>query len=297
MLRSRALAFMFAALVTPSAFAAPLRIAFTRVVPAPRDLGNARDLAVVFAIGDNDKVALFIDHFVEYAARSGQLHIMNGVDNNQHMATFEGKSFADAHKRYRADAYAGISMFTCDGVERSGDVGDKDADGKKTRTKVQWLDAVCSAKIDIRDGEGRRLHMFTVHGEGTSPRVISVGDDERDIAFDQATRYAALSAAESIAPRLIREVLELDDTAPAYEDGIELVRADRLAALRELWESRLGTARDSAALHYNLAIVAEAMRDVAAAHEYFATAARVAPKSSRYRLALTGFRKRNNLSR
>lgn len=294
MARVAAVAFALLIVLVPAAVAGPVRVTFTRIVPPTRDLGGANRIAVVYAIGDDEKVTSFVEHFVEYTARSGQLNIVNAVENNLHMASFDEKSLRSMRRRYPADAYVGVSLFTCAGEERAGEVGEKDADGKRIRTKVEWLDAVCSAKIDIRRGDGKRLMTFMTHGEGTSPRVSAAGDDERDIAYEQATRYAALKAAESIAPRVFRESFELDESAPGYEEAAEMIRADRLSDARAVFEAQLSAHRESAALHYDLAILAEALGDVRASHDYFGNAARLAP---RYRSALELFRRRNGLAK
>lgn len=278
--------------LAPAVMAAPLRVTFTRIVPPARSLGDANRIAVVYAIGDNEKVGTFVEYFVEYAAESGQLNVVNLVDNNLHMASFDEKSLRAVQRRYPADAYVGMSAFTCSGTERAGEIGEKDQDGRRFRTEVQWFDAVCTAKVDIRRADGRRLMTFMTHGEGTSPRVTRITDDDRDIAYEQAARYAALSAAESIAPRVLRESIELDERAPAFAEAAEMIRADRLGEARSFWEARLPQNRGSAALQYDLGVLCEALGDVNAAHAYYSSAARVAPQESRYRSALEQFRRR-----
>jgi hypothetical protein len=213
------------------------------------------------------------------------------------MASFDEKALKAVHRRHRADAYVGVSLFTCNTTDHSGEMGEKDADGNKIRTKVQWLDAQCTAKVDIRRADGHQLFTFMTHGEGTSPRVPVAGDDERDIATEQAARYAALSAADSIVPRVVRESLELDETAPAYDEGVDLMQGDRLPEARIVWESRLTKTPHSAALYYNLGVVREALGEIVAAHDAYANAARLAPQEVRYRRGLDSFRKRNGLTR
>lgn len=272
-----------------------VRIAFDRVVAPPHDLGHADRIAVIYAIGDNEKVSAFVDHFVAYASRSGKLHILNAVDNNQH-ASFDEKSLRSLRKTHPADAYVGVSLFTCAVAERAGEVGETDNDGRRLRKRVLWLDAVCSAKVDVRRPDGKRLLTFMVHGEGTSPRVSALGDDERDIALEQAARYAAISAAESIAPRVLRESIELDDTAPYFDEGFAFINADRFAEARAIWQQAAARHKDSAALQYDLAVVSEAIGDIPTAQAYYANATRMAPADSRYRAAYEVFKKRNGVT-
>ena len=272
-------------------FAVPVRVSFVRTIHPVHDI-NAERVAVVYAIGDNQNVLSFIDLFVEYAGRAGTLRVENVVEGNKHL-NFSDKSLAELRKEHPAEAYVGISLFTCAGAEHKGEVGDTNSSGERVHTKMEWLDAVCSAKVDIRSSTGKRITTFMTHGEGTSPRVPALGPDERDIAYEQATRYAALSAAESIMPRQTREAIELDDTAPAFEDARVMINSDRLGDARAVWEAALARHRSSAALHFNLGAVCEAMGEVSAAAGYYEEAVKLAPKQTRYRSELNLFRKRN----
>ena len=272
------------------AFAAS-RITFTRVIPPPHDLGGADSIAIVYAIGDSDKVTAFVDHFVHYAARSGTLHITNAVDSNHHVG-FDDKALKELRKRHPADVYIGVSLFSCAGEARNGEIGETNADGQRVRSRVQWFDAACSAKVDARRSDGKRLLTFMTHGEGTSPRVPMVGDDERDIAYEQAARYAAITAAESISPRLLRESIELDERAPDFDEALSLIERERLAEARALWEKALARDRNSGPTLYNLGVVSEALGESQSALDYFRSAVRVAPEDARYRTALDSCRKR-----
>ena len=271
--------------------AVPVRVSFIRTIRPVHDI-NAERVAVVYAIGDNEKILSFIDRFVEYAGRAGTLRVENAVESNKHLS-FSDKSLALLRKEHPAEAYVGVSLFTCAGAEHHGEVGDTNSSGDRVHTKMQWLDVVCSAKIDIRSSMGKRITTFMTHGEGTSPRVPALGPDERDIAYEQATRFAALSAAESIMPRLSRESIELDDTAPAFEDARVMISSDRLGDARAVWEAALARHRNSAALHFNLAAVCEAMGELTAAAGYYEEAVKLAPKEPRYRSERNLFRRRN----
>lgn len=292
--RSAVAALALTTALAPALVGAPARITFVRTVRPPHDL-HAESVAVVYALGDTEKVTAFVDHFVQYAARSGTLHVDNAVDNNQHFAGFNDKTLKVLRRQRPADAYVGISLFTCVGAEHSGEVGDTNVNGERFRRKVQWLDAICSAKLDVRKPDGKQIITFMTHGEGTSPRVATLTADDRDIAYDQATRYAAISAAESIAPRESRESIELDEHAPSFDEAVAMIDADRLADARAIWEASLLRHGNSAPLQYDLAAVCEAMGDVRAAENYYRNAAQMAPHDVRYRTELRQFRKRNNL--
>jgi tetratricopeptide (TPR) repeat protein len=144
----------------------------------------------------------------------------------------------------------------------------------------------------VRNENGRRLFTFNVRGEGTSPRAISLSEEEADVAYEQAARYAALNAADMITPRLIRESIELDESAPAFDEGLAMIHSDRLEDARAIWEAALRQHRDSAPLHYNLGAVCEAIGDVAAARRYLQSAVKLSPRERRYRDELELLRRR-----
>jgi len=77
------------------------------------------------------------------------------------------------------------------------------------------MDAVCMARIDVMAADMKRISTFYGRGEGTSTRVETISDEERDLAVNVAARYAAVDAAERITPRRVREVIPLDEPVPA----------------------------------------------------------------------------------
>lgn len=291
MLRTTIAVTISAGLAVPL-LAAPVRVTFTRTIAPPHDLSSAERLAVVYAIGDNAKVASFVEHFVEYAERGGTLRVENAVENNLHLGAFTDKTLALLRKEHPADAYIGVSLFTCAGEQRKGEIGETNRAGERVRSQVQWVDVICSAKLDVRKSDGKRLLSFMTHGEGTSPRSDSLSEDERDIAYEQAARFAALNAAESIAPRALRESIELDDRAPAYEEALAMLESDRFADARAIWEAALTRHRDSAGLHFNLGAICEALGDMRAAEDYLRAAVRLAPADARYKTELGLLRRR-----
>lgn len=275
-----------------AALAAP-RIAFVRIVPAPHDLGAQNTIALIYAIGDSDRIDTFVDVFSDHAGR--ELHFESAIEHRQHLLgnRIDEAAFAKMRREHPADVYLGVNQFTCALTERAAEGSERDVDGGRIKRHHVWADAVCSARIDVLAGEsGKRTVSFQVRGEGTSPRVAELADEERNIALDQAARYAALDAQEKITPRKVRESIELDDTAPAFEDGLAMIVASRFADARAIWESALRRHHDSAPLQYDLGAVCEAMGDVEAARDHYQQALRLSPKESRYRVELELFRKR-----
>lgn len=275
-----------------TAFALGPYVSFTRIIPAPHDLAPAQSIAVIYAIGDNQKVTTFVEDFVEYVGRAGTLRIENAVGDNEHLSALDDNAFKRIRRQHPADVYVGVSLFTCASEVRSAQGSERDVDGSRVRRLHVWLDAVCSAKLDIRSENGRRLLSFIARGEGTSPRSTSLTDEERDVAYEQATRYAALNAADMITPRAVRETIELDENAPSFEEGLAMINSDRLYDARAIWEVALRHHRNSASLNFNLGAVCEAAGDSAAAQRYFQAAVRLSPGERRYRAELMLLQKR-----
>jgi tetratricopeptide (TPR) repeat protein len=269
------------------------RLSFVRKVPAPHDLAPAERIAVIYAIGDNENVTTFVDHFVDAVARAGTLRVTNVVENNHHLAlALDSSAVAFLRRDHPADAYIGVNVFTCMGKEKTAEGSEHDVDGGRVRRTHHWIDATCTARVDVLGPDGRRLFAYHVRGEGTSPRSIALTSDEKRVAYEQAAHYAAVIAAEEITPRSVRESIELDDTAPSFDEGYSLIAVDRFADARAVWETVLRRHRDSAALNFDLGAVSEAMGDVEAARAYFQSAVKMSPREARYKNELVLFQRR-----
>lgn len=277
------------------AAAAPPRISFTRTMPAIHDIGNAENLAVIYAIGDSNKIDTFLERFVDLVARAGSLRIENVVENNHHLIIDEA-SLRILRKSHPADAYIGVNRFTCSGVEKSAEGSVHLESGERVKRLHHWIDATCSARVDVLNVDGTKMFSYAVHGDGTSPRMGTLTEDERDIAYEQAARFAAVIAADEITPRTRRESIELDDRAPSFEEGFAMITSERLADARAIWQSAATRHHDSGALFFDLAAVSEAIGDVDAAHRYYRRAVALSPKERRYAIELRLFRRRNNVS-
>jgi len=278
------------AVVALRASAGNPRITFDRTIVPVHDLAPAEQIAVIYAIGDHSAVNDFVEDFVGYANRAGALRIENAIEG--YRRTSDAAAF---RKRHHADLYLGVHQFTCDAKERTAEGSEHDPDGGRVKVTHQWVDVVCGARIDVlRARDGKKTLTFTVRGEGTSPRAVSLTEDERTVAYRQASHQAAVAAAESITPRTERESIELDAGAPSFDEGYSLIAGDRLSDARAIWETALRKHHDSAALMFDLAAVSEAMGDVAAAGRYFERAEKLRPAEARYRSELNLFRKRRS---
>ena len=67
-----------------AAFANPPRITFMRTMAPAHDLAPAESLAVIYAIGDSNKIEGFVERFVDLVSRAGS-RIVNAVENNHHL--------------------------------------------------------------------------------------------------------------------------------------------------------------------------------------------------------------------
>jgi hypothetical protein len=269
-------------LAAGSAAAASPRISFERVLPAPHSLQGAEDLAVVYAIADNDSLRTFLDVFLDETNRSGLLRVFDATGTRRIAAV---------------DVNLRVTAFRCATVPKTAEGNAYDLDGKRIRRLVRYVDATCVARVELQKaGEAAPFGSFEVRGEGTSPRVDHISPDEEEIARDQAARYAALAAAERITPRRVRETIVLIEDAPEFSGAIAMVESGRLEAARRMWEGAARRHRMSAPLRHNLAAVCEGMGDIRAATLYYEEAQRLAPAESRHRIELEMFRRRNGIS-
>ncbi len=289
----RSAALLMAVLLPVLAAAAP-RLNFIRSIPPLHPLGGER-AAILYAMGDSEKIETFLDELTDHANRAGTLKMENAVEHHQHMvsATTDEATLRRIRRDHPADVYLGINAFTCTMTDHSGEGSERDSAGERVKRHHVWTDAVCSARIDVLDASAKKLLSFTVRGEGTSPRVSEMTPEERGIALEQAARYAAISAAESMTPRRVRESIELDDTAPSFHEAMAMIDAERLADARAILQTAVRQHPDSAALHFNLGAVSEALGDLQSARDHFHEALRLSPAHPQYRSELDLFRRRN----
>lgn len=271
------------------------RVSFVRTIPAVHELPGER-IALIYAIGDNDQVTTFVDVFVERTNRNRAIQLDDATERGNHIIgdNPDEMLLRRLRREHPADIYLGVNRFTCETVERSGEGSSYNVDGVREKKLQRWADTVCRARVDAIDpATGKHVSSFEAKGEGTSARTHELSSEDRKIAAMQAARYAAISASELITPRHVRESIELDERAPGFEEARGLIVADRLVDLRRRWELLLHDNSGSAALHYDLAAVCEALGDVDTARRHYETAQRLSPDEPRYRSELSMFRRRS----
>jgi hypothetical protein len=271
------------------------RVTFVRLLPATYDLAPAERLAFIYAIGDSDYVHDFVGDFVDAASRAGAYRIEQAVENNHHLVADES-ALQTLRREHPADGYLGVTAFTCKATDRAAEGSERDNTGERVKRMHHWVDVVCEGRVHVMDRAGKKLFSYTVRGEGTSPRSMSLTDDERAVAYGQAAHYAAVSAAEAITPRRVRETIELDDTAPSFDEAYAMIASERLADARAIWEAALQRHHDSAPLRFNLGAVCEAAGDTKAARDYYQSAVRLS-SDRRYIREFDLFNRRSASSR
>lgn len=244
--------------------AASPRIVFDRTLPAAHDLGGAEDIAIVSSGPADARQDLFIEAFIEHANRSGVLFVRDGRDSAM------------------PQIHLSIPPLECQSSVQQGEGGVRDVDGNRVRRRHWWVDASCAARVDVLSKAMKRQSTFAVRGDGRSSRVDRVTAEETEEAIAEAVRVAAVEAAKRITPRRVRESVLLDETAPAFDEGMAMIEARRLERARAMWEQALGTAPQSAALRFNLGALCEALGDRRAAERHYQAARQLAPKEPRY---------------
>lgn len=279
--------------VALTAVGAP-RVSYFRILPPPHPLPG-EDVAIVYAVGDPRLLAPFVENFMEHANRSGALRI-DAVSRPQLYARRapDRVTMNRVRRQYPRDAYLGIGSAGCVRTERSGEGSTLDMDGKRIPEHHQWMDAICTVKLSVIDAEtGAAIGSFEVKGEGTTARAVSLSEEDRAVAIAQAAHMAAFRAAEAVCPRQVRESIELDDAVAGFDRVVSLIDAGRLPAARRLLEQTARAEGDSAALHYDIAAICEALGDVDAARRHYDAARQLAPSNRRYSHEFEAFRKRS----
>lgn len=261
--------------IAPAMRAASPRIVFEHVLPAAHDLGPARDIAVVSAATTEPHIEVFIDELVHHVSRSGLLTLRDART---------GSGSAETH--------LDIKTFRCETAVRETEAGTRDVDGRRVKHRAIQIDAVCAARIEVLSRFLKPVSTFFAKGEGTSRRLATLSEEERENALRDAARYAAIDAAERITPRRVRESIALDETAPTFAEGLAMIEAGRLAEARAIWRKAMQTHARSAALRFNLAAVTEAMGDHNAAELHYKAAKQLAPGEERYASELKLFARR-----
>lgn len=261
--------------IAPLLSGAPPRIHFERVLPAAHDLGSVRELAVV-ASPATRRADVFVETFLEEVIQTGAVPLARDA----RAATGP------------ADVHLDVKTLTCGEEVREGEGSVRNAAGERVKERYFVVDAVCTARVDVLSRVMRYRSTFYGRGAGSSPRVATVTPEAREHAILEAVRYAAKDAVQRITPRRVREAIVLEENAPAFESGMAMIEAGRLEAAREIWEAEVRQSPRSAALHFNLGALCEAMKDRRAAELHYTAARQLAPHETRYAAELKLFARR-----
>src|SRR5260370_8954713 len=80
------------------------RISFVRTIPPAHDLGSST-VALIYAIGDSDKINTFLDVFVDHAGRT--LRLENDIERHQRLVgqQIDDPTFRKIHPEHPAALY------------------------------------------------------------------------------------------------------------------------------------------------------------------------------------------------
>src|ERR1700730_12094174 len=108
-MRRTARVLLLQAIFASAALADP-RITFMRRIPPPHSLSPAEDLALIYAIGDNQSIRTFLDIFLDHANRSSSALRLTDVTNRQFVGHRPDEKVLERLRRqYKADAYVAIN--------------------------------------------------------------------------------------------------------------------------------------------------------------------------------------------
>jgi hypothetical protein len=287
------LAMVFAmACLAPAPLRAASRLTFTRTVPPPHDLHGAKHLVFIYALGDSDRIRDFVDSLTSLLSRSEFFAVDDVTERSQHLfgAKPGDPQIKALHKHHPADLYLGVTLFTCDSVEKSSEGTARTESGRESVTR-HWTEARCSTRVDVMDGTTmKRQFSLHVRGDGTSVPSATPSPDDHGHALDEAARHTAIAAAEMITPRRVREAIELDDSAARFDEANSWLDAGQLDRAREVFEAV--SHNGSAAAHFDLAAVCEALEDLDCAQSHYEQAQKLAPHDERFRAELRRFHRR-----
>src|SRR5207247_3091602 len=103
------------------------------------DLAPAERLTFIYAIGDTELVNDFVADFIDDAGRAGAYRIENAVESNHHLVADE-MALQMLRREHPADAYLGVTAFTCRGTDRSAEGSERDSTGERVKRLHQWVD-------------------------------------------------------------------------------------------------------------------------------------------------------------
>lgn len=164
-----------------------------------------------------------------------------------------------------ADLYLTSEDCLCVAAERP--VGDGTA----------WYAGACWARIRLSDAQGRDLGTVTVNGKSEEKTdVVAFGahiSSGKDMMHDLARK---------VRPHEMTVVIDTDKKAPGEKEAASLIKKKDFAGARAVWERELTANPQSAAVHFSLAAVTEALGDLDAARTHYQKAVELAPGEERY---------------
>lgn len=190
-------------------------------------------------------------------------------------------------RRFPGDLYVRAAVSRAGALRRVDEIVTRGGEWGEPKTFLLWAEGYCDATVDLFDArEGNMAAHLEVQGLADSPKHSWWDNMWRYTTTMEAKQQAALRAVRRFLPRRVTTAVALERRAPSFADGLAKVKAGQLSEARVIWEAALKTNPDSAALHYNIAVVCEALGDNVAAVSHLKRALALAPSKANYLRAL-----------
>ena len=262
------------------------KVSYVRLVPAPQNLGPVTKLILVDTRGDEKDLRQFLKTWRAWIESQKHFTLIDARRDSPGLVALAQQPARrkEFMTKVQGDALAGVILEPCDVTQQS-EVVEEKKNGAKTSVIKYYYKARCRASFEAVDANDAHIIAgFTVDGEDESAKTSkSLTDWDRDAAAGGALREISLAILRKITPRPERETIVLEKSAPGFNEAMALIKAEKLADARAVWERQLPANESSAALHYDLAAVSEAMGDFAAARTHYDRALALNPGQADYR--------------
>lgn len=269
------------------------KVTFTRRVPAPHNLGPLTRIALIELSGEN--ALIFSHNFKQAVAADGVFELTDATSERGSLSklTRDDKPAKEFRKAHPADVYIGVNISRCSTHPASRIHREKQKDKSYVTKTYYWVTSSCNAIVRLIDGrDGRELTSFPVTSTRKSGESLQIYGYAAATVEAEALRSLVNDVRSGFTPRSEEESIVLDKKSPKFKDAMQQIKNRKIENARQLWEDTLAAGEESAALHYNLAAVCEALGDATAAREHYTEASKLDSASKLYREELGRFETR-----
>ena len=269
------------------------KVTFTRRVPAPHNLGPLTRLGLVELSGENAHT--FSHNFKQAVAADGVFEMTDATSERSSLSKLvrNDKPAKEFRKAYPADVYLGVNISRCFTYPVSRVHREKQKDKSYVTKTYYRVTSSCNAVVRLIDGrDGRELTSYPVSSNRKSAESLQIYGYEAATVEAAALRALVNDVRAGFTPRSEEESIVLDKNAPKFKVAMQQIKNRKIENARKLWEDTLAAGEESAALHYNLAAVCEALGDATSAREHYNDATKLDSASKQYREELSRFEAR-----